>query len=106
MDRLFKGGSVEGDDSLKQEHSRKKMIRISSTFADKQEISMASNTITEKDKQKAKKCLECPACSRARKKQKGFFYWFVKTIEGGFCPYCKAYEKVYGKKAHEPLRSM
>lgn len=65
---------------------------------------MRSVSVTEKDKQMAKKCLECPACSTARKKQKGFFYWFVKTIEGGVCPYCKSYEKVYGRKAHEPLR--
>ena len=38
-------------------------------------------------------------------KQKGFAYWFVKKIEGGICPFCKAYEKVYGKKAHEPATS-
>jgi hypothetical protein len=24
-------------------------------------------------------------------------------IEGGMCPQCRAYEKVYGRKAHEPL---
>ena len=27
----------------------------------------------------------------------------VKSIEGGVCPYCKAYAKVYGRKAHEPV---
>jgi transposase-like protein len=64
---------------------------------------MNSNTITEKDRKMAKVCLECPACKRARKKQKGFIFWFVKKIEGGLCPYCKAYEKVYGKKAYEPF---
>ena len=64
---------------------------------------MRSNSITEKDRKLAKGCDECPACSRARNKQKGFFYWFVKTIEGGVYPYCKAYERVYGKKAHESL---
>jgi hypothetical protein len=62
---------------------------------------MNSATVTEKDRQMAQKCVECPVCTRARKKQKGFAFWFVKSIEGGMCPYCKAYEKVYGKKAHE-----
>jgi len=55
--------------------------------------------ITEKDRKKAQKCLECPVCKHARKKQKGILFWFVKKIESGICPYCKAYEKVYGKKA-------
>lgn len=64
---------------------------------------MNSIEITEKDRKMAKKCLECPVCSRARKKQKGFAFWFVKTIEGDMCPFCKAYEKVYGKKAHVSL---
>jgi hypothetical protein len=62
-----------------------------------------SATITEKDRQMAQQCLECPVCKKARINQKGFFFWFVKRIEGGVCPYCKAYEKVYGQKAHEPL---
>ncbi|MCX6004824.1 MAG: hypothetical protein NT082_04045 [Chloroflexi bacterium] len=59
--------------------------------------------ITEKDRQMAETCVKCPVCNRARKNQKGFAFWFVKMIEGGKCPYCKAYEKVYGRKAHEPL---
>ena len=58
-------------------------------------------TISEKDKRMARSCLECPACSRARKKQRGIAYWFVKHIENGICPNCAAYERVYGKKAHE-----
>jgi hypothetical protein len=33
---------------------------------------------------------------------RGLAFWFVKTIEGSICPYCQAYEKVYGRKAHEP----
>jgi len=63
---------------------------------------MTTSPITEKDRQNAQKCLECPVCKRARKNQKGIFYWFVRKIEGDKCPYCQAYEKVYGKKAHEP----
>ena len=54
-----------------------------------------------KDKQMAQRCVECPVCSRARKKQCGIAYWFVKNIENGLCLYCAAYERVYGKKAHE-----
>jgi hypothetical protein len=59
--------------------------------------------ITDKDREMAETCLKCTICSKARKNQKGFAYWFVKMIEGGSCPYCKAYEKVYGRKAHEPM---
>ncbi|NDJ75225.1 MAG: hypothetical protein GYB65_03110 [Chloroflexi bacterium] len=60
-------------------------------------------TITEQDRQKAKTCKNCPVCSRARNKQKGVAYWFVKNVEGGICPACKAYTKVYGLKPHEPV---
>ncbi len=63
---------------------------------------MADGNITEQDRIKAQKCLTCPVCRRARTKQKGVAFWVVKHVEGGLCPYCKAYEKVYGKKAHEP----
>jgi len=55
--------------------------------------------------QLARKCLDCPVCQHARKKQRGIAYWFVKHVEGGICPNCKAYEKVYGRKAHEPINS-
>lgn len=63
---------------------------------------MDSNTITDKDRADAEFCQTCPICSRARAKQKGLAYWFVKNVEGGLCPKCQAYEKVYGRKAHEP----
>lgn len=62
---------------------------------------MATTSITEKDRKMAQRCVECPVCGRARKQQRGFAFWFVKNIENGICPYCTAYEKVYGKKAHE-----
>jgi len=62
--------------------------------------------ITEKDRCFAEKCCSCALCEHARRKQKGLAYWFVKKIEGGICPYCKAYEKVYGRKAHEPRDNM
>jgi CxxC motif-containing protein len=48
-------------------------------------------------------CVICPVCRRARKKQKGAAYWFVTKIEGSACPFGRAYEKVYGRKSHEPV---
>ncbi len=63
---------------------------------------MNTETITEKDRKLAKQCLKCPICKRARAKQKGIIFWFVKKLESGICPACKAYEKVYKRKAHEP----
>ena len=62
-----------------------------------------ADTITDKDRENAQKCLDCEMCDRARKNQRGLVYWFVRLLEGGLCPACKAYEKVYGRKAHEPI---
>jgi hypothetical protein len=58
--------------------------------------------ITERDRQLARICLLCPICRRARKKQRGVAYWVSKHVEGAICPFCKAYERVYGRKSHEP----
>ncbi|MFP4380499.1 MAG: hypothetical protein ACLFUS_08350 [Candidatus Sumerlaeia bacterium] len=51
----------------------------------------------------AKHCSRCPVCSHARKKQKGLAYWMVKNVESHVCPACRSYEKVYGRKAYEPV---
>jgi hypothetical protein len=59
--------------------------------------------ISERDRKMAKFCLTCPVCKHARKQQKGAAFWFVKKIEGNLCPFCKAYERVYGKKSHQPI---
>ena len=59
--------------------------------------------VTDADRKKAAQCMSCPICKRARQKQRGFFYWLVKKLETGVCPACAAYEKVYGRKAHEPV---
>lgn len=59
--------------------------------------------ISEMDRKMAKFCLTCPVCKHARKQQKGMAFWFVKKIEGNLCPFCKAYERVYGKKSHQPI---
>jgi len=64
---------------------------------------MTQRAITEKDLKLAQLCRNCKAWSRARRNQRGFLFWFVKHIEGGLCPACQAYERVYGRKAHEPL---
>jgi len=66
-------------------------------------MSVTDIQITEKDRQLARQCLQCPMCRIARGAQRGFAFWFVKAIEGGMCPACKAYERVYGRKAHEPI---
>jgi len=42
---------------------------------------------------------KCPVCVRARKKGKGILYMLVK-FEAKFCPYCKAYARVYGRPAY------
>ncbi|MHB1132818.1 MAG: hypothetical protein ACYC4L_10570 [Chloroflexota bacterium] len=57
--------------------------------------------ITAKDREMARTCAGCKVCRHARAHPGGVAYWFVKNVEGGLCPYCKAYEKVYGRKAHE-----
>ncbi len=62
---------------------------------------MSETDITEKDRKMAQQCAACPVCKRARARQRGLAYMFVKFIEGGICPYCQAYERVYGRKAHE-----
>jgi len=64
---------------------------------------MQTQSITEKQCRMAETCVECFVCKRAREKQKGLAFWLVKKIESGLCPCCKAYEKVYGRKAHEPI---
>jgi hypothetical protein len=47
--------------------------------------------------------MNCAPCKCAKTKQRGFLFWFVKCVERRMCPFCRAYEKVYGRKAHEPL---
>ncbi|MCX6903621.1 MAG: hypothetical protein NTW03_09120 [Verrucomicrobia bacterium] len=47
-------------------------------------------------------CANCPLCRRARRKQTGAAYRFVQQVEGGVCPFCRAYERVYGHKSYEP----
>jgi hypothetical protein len=62
---------------------------------------MQEATITDRDRAMAQRCVECPVCNRARRKQRGLAFLFVKKIETSVCPFCQAYERVYGRKAHE-----
>lgn len=59
------------------------------------------NEPTATDKALAKVCELCPVCLHARYHQKGIVYDFVSKVEEDVCPFCKAYERVHGQKAHE-----
>jgi hypothetical protein len=45
-------------------------------------------------------CVNCPVCRRARRQQGGAAFQLVKQVETKVCPFCRAYERVYGRKAH------
>ena len=49
----------------------------------------------------ARICLRCPLCVSARR-GRGWALWLVKRVESKLCPFCRAYERVYGRKAYEP----
>jgi hypothetical protein len=66
-------------------------------------IPMNPKTPNKLDRALAKVCVNCPVCRRARKVPAGAAYVFVMKVESGLCPFCRAYERVYGRKAHEPL---
>jgi hypothetical protein len=57
-------------------------------------------THTKLDLALARICVNCPVCRRARKKQTGAAFWLTSKIETRICPFCRAYERVYGRKAH------
>ncbi len=58
---------------------------------------------TSLDRILAKVCMNCPVCRRARRKQSGLAFQLVKQAETKVCPFCRAYERVYGRKAHAPV---
>ncbi len=71
----------------------------------KQKVAKKSvkRNVSDGDRKMARVCVNCPVCKHARKQQKGIAFQFVQKIEGNLCPFCKAYERVYGKKAHQPI---
>jgi len=64
---------------------------------------MSEVEITDRDRARAQRCVECPVCTRARRRQRGLAFWLVKRVESRLCPFFQAYEKVYGRKSHEPV---
>jgi len=62
---------------------------------------MPDQTSSSFDRALASVCANCPVCRRARRRQRGFAFWLVQRVEAKLCPFCRAYERVYGCKAHE-----
>ena len=62
---------------------------------------MTDRPISGLDRALARICENCPVCRRARRTQHGVAFTLVKQVEVGLCPFCKAYERVHGRKAHE-----
>lgn len=54
------------------------------------------------DRPLAEWSVKCLVCRRARRKQSGLAFRLVKAFED-FCPFCRAYERAYGRKSHEPV---
>jgi len=61
---------------------------------------MKTRQPTSLDKILAKVCMNCPVCRSARHRQRGLAFQLVKQVETKVCPFCRAYERVYGRKAH------
>jgi hypothetical protein len=64
---------------------------------------MPHSPTTTWDRKLARICQTCPVCRTARRRQAGAAFWLVQRVESRVCPFCRAYERVYGRKAHEPL---
>ena len=47
----------------------------------------------------AKVCAGCPVCRHARRRQRGIVCWLVSRVGARLCPFCRAYERVHGRKA-------
>ncbi|GAM10377.1 hypothetical protein OR1_02666 [Geobacter sp. OR-1] len=62
---------------------------------------MRTAEVSSLDRALARVCEFCPVCLHARHYQEGIVFNFVKTVEQGICPFCQAYERVHGRKAHE-----
>jgi hypothetical protein len=65
--------------------------------------SSSSPEPTPLDKILAGVCMNCPVCRRARRQQGGIAFQLVKRVETKVCPFCRAYERVHGRKSHEPV---
>jgi len=56
---------------------------------------------TKMDRALARICHACPACRVARRNPNSLAAKLVRSLEARVCPFCQAYERVYGRKAHE-----
>jgi hypothetical protein len=65
---------------------------------------MKIHTVTSFDRSLARVCELCPVCRHARAKQQGLAFRLVRSVEVNVCPFCRAYEKVHGRKAHSPAQ--
>jgi hypothetical protein len=63
---------------------------------------MPNENVTNLDRALARVCETCPVCRSASRNQQGLANSFVRRIEEKVCPFCRAYERVHGHKAHEP----
>jgi uncharacterized protein CbrC (UPF0167 family) len=61
---------------------------------------MSARKTSSFDKALARVCVSCPVCRRARHRQRGLAFWLVRRVEAKLCPFCRAYERVYGRKSH------
>ena len=61
-----------------------------------------AEAFSDKDRRRAKKCLDCRICSYARRKQRGVVFWLIK-VENHICPYARAYRRVYGRGPLDPV---
>jgi hypothetical protein len=64
---------------------------------------MSHSLPTKMDRALARICHACPFCRTARTRQSGAVYRVVRKLESKVCPFCQAYERVQGHKAHERL---
>jgi hypothetical protein len=64
---------------------------------------MNQDNVSSVDRWLARVCVNCLLCRTARRRQGGWAFKLVSRLERRFCPFCRAYERVYGRKAHEPL---
>jgi hypothetical protein len=64
---------------------------------------MKDRRVSKLDRLLAGVCRNCPVCRHARRCQAGLAFRLVKKVERAICPFCRAYERAYGRKAYESL---
>jgi hypothetical protein len=90
-------------DAAKKEKIALSAIIVETLSSNQRGTYMSKTEITNLDRAMAKVCESCPVCRLARRNQQGLANRFVRGIEVNICPFCRAYGRVRGRKAHEPL---